>query len=133
MGVGKTAQVLALLETRRELRAKGEIVNPSLVVVPKSLIFNWKQEVERFTPQLDVLDFTGVDRHRYKLLSGYDLILTTYGTLRRDALKFKDLVFDYVILDEAQAVKNASTESAKAVRLLRGDHRLALTHGKDSC
>jgi SNF2 family DNA or RNA helicase len=53
--------------------------------------------------------------------------------LRRDALKFKDLVFDYVILDEAQAVKNASTESAKAVRLLRGDHRLALTHGKDSC
>jgi len=126
MGVGKIAQVLALLETRRELRAKGEIIKPSLAVVPKSLIFNWKQEFERFTPQLDVLDFVGVDRHRHKL-SGYDLILTTYGTLRRDALRFKDLVFDYVILDEAQAVKNASTESAKAVRLLRGDHRLALS------
>jgi superfamily II DNA or RNA helicase len=126
MGVGKTAQVLGLLETRRELRAKGELGKPSLVVVPKSLIFNWKQEAERFTPQLKVLDFTGTDRRRSKF-ADYDLILTTYGTLRRDALQFKDTVFDYVILDEAQAVKNAGTESAKAVRLLRGDHRLALS------
>ena len=126
MGVGKTAQVLGLLETRRELRAKGELDKPSLVVVPKSLVFNWKQEAERFTPHLKVLDFTGTDRHRNKF-ADYDLILTTYGTLRRDALQFKDMVFDYVILDEAQAVKNASTESAKAVRLLRGDHRLALS------
>ena len=56
-------------------------------------------------------------------LSEYDLILTTYGTLRKDAVHFRDLVFDYVILDEAQAVKNAKTVSAKAVRLLRGNHR----------
>ena len=126
MGVGKTAQVLALLETRRELRAKGEIDAPSLAVVPKSLIFNWKQEVERFTPQLRVLDYTGMGRDRANL-AGADLILTTYGTLRRDAVHFKDMVFDYVILDEAQAVKNAKTESAKAVRLLRGKHRLALS------
>ncbi len=126
MGVGKTAQVLGLLETRRELRAKGELDKPSLVIVPKSLIFNWKREVERFTPQLDVLDFTGIDRHRNNF-ADYDLILTTYGTLRRDAHRLKDTVFDYVILDEAQAVKNAGTESAKAVRLLRGDHRLALS------
>jgi hypothetical protein len=126
MGVGKTAQVLALLETRRELRAKGEIDAPSLAVVPKSLIFNWKQEVERFTPQIRILDYTGIGRSRGDL-SEYDLILTTYGTLRKDAVHFKDLVFDYVILDEAQAVKNAKTESAKAVRLLRGNHRLALS------
>jgi hypothetical protein len=126
MGVGKTAQVLALLETRRELRAEGKIDAPSLVVVPKSLIFNWKQEVERFTPQIRVLDYTGIGRNKDDL-SGYDLILTTYGTLRRDAVHFKDQVFDYVILDEAQAVKNARTESAKAVRLLRGNHRLALS------
>jgi hypothetical protein len=126
MGVGKTAQVLALLETRRQLRAQGEIDAPSLVVVPKSLIFNWKQEVERFTPQIRVLDYTGITRNKDDLTS-YDLILTTYGTLRRDALHFKDQVFDYVILDEAQAVKNARTESAKAVRLLRGNHRLALS------
>jgi superfamily II DNA or RNA helicase len=126
MGVGKTAQVLALLETRRELRSKGEIDAPSLAVVPKSLIFNWKQEVQRFTPQLRVLDYTGLGRKKQDL-SAYDLVLTTYGTLRRDAVHFKDTVFDYVILDEAQAIKNAKTESAKAVRLLRGSHRLAMT------
>ena len=126
MGVGKTAQVLALLETRRELRVKGEVAAPSLAVVPKSLIFNWKQEVERFTPQIRVLDYTGMGREKSEL-SEFDLILTTYGTLRRDAVRFKDRVFDYVILDEAQAVKNAKTASAKAVRLLRGDYRLALS------
>jgi hypothetical protein len=126
MGVGKTAQVLALLETRRELRAEGKVDAPSLVVVPKSLIFNWKQEVERFTPQIRVLDYTGIGRNKNDL-SACDLVLTTYGTLRRDAVHFKDQVFDYVILDEAQAVKNARTESAKAVRLLRGNHRLALS------
>jgi len=126
MGVGKTAQVLALLETRRELRAGGEKVGPSLVVMPRSLVFNWKQEAERFTPQLRVLDYTGLARSGNDF-AAYDVVLTTYGTLRRDALLLKDIEFDYVILDEAQAVKNAGTESAKAVRLLRGAHRLALS------
>ncbi len=126
MGVGKTAQVLALLETRRELRVKGEIDAPSLAVVPKSLIFNWKQEIERFTPRLRVLDYTGSTRRKDDF-SACDLILTTYGTLRRDALHFREKVFDYLILDEAQAIKNAKTESAKAVRLLHGNHRLALS------
>ncbi len=126
MGVGKTAQVLALLETRRELRVQGEIGAPSLAVVPKSLIFNWKQEIERFTPQLRVLDYTGSTRSKDDF-SAYDLILTTYGTLRRDALHFREKVFDYLILDEAQAIKNANTASAKAVRLLHGNHRLALS------
>ena len=134
MGVGKTAQVLAMLEHRRELSAqpsvaaessKPSLVKPSLVVVPRSLVFNWKQEAERFTPRLRVLDYTGLNRSGE--FSDYDLILTTYGTLRRDAARLKDFEFDYVVLDEAQAVKNASTESAKAVRLLRGDHRLALS------
>jgi superfamily II DNA or RNA helicase len=126
MGVGKTAQVLALLETRRELREKGEIDAPSLAVLPKSLIFNWKQEIERFTPKIRVLDFTGIARGRIDL-SECDLVLTTYGTLRRDAVQFAEQTFDYLILDEAQAIKNARTESAKAVRLLRGNHRLAMS------
>ena len=130
MGVGKTAQVLALLESRRELRMQAQVEAPSLVVVPKSLIFNWKQEVQRFTPQLRVLDYTGMARKatgKKDEFSCYDVILTTYGTLRRDALHFKDKVFDYVILDEAQAIKNGNTESAKAARLLRANHRLALS------
>jgi len=126
MGVGKTAQVLALLETRRELRAKGEVTNPSLAVLPKSLLFNWKQEAARFTPQLRLLDHTGTGRDPNKF-ADVDLVLTTYGTLRRDAVRFKDTVFDYVILDEAQAIKNSNTESAKAVRLLLANHFLALS------
>jgi len=131
MGVGKTAQVLAMLEARRERRESGEgdedaVRAPSLVVVPKSLVFNWKQEAARFTPKLRVLEHTGSVRDVGRF-DQFDLILTTYGTLRRDAAEFKDVEFDYLVLDEAQSIKNASTDSAKAVRLLRGRHRLALS------
>jgi superfamily II DNA or RNA helicase len=121
MGVGKTAQVLAVVESRRSLQ-KG----PSLVVAPKSLMFNWREEAARFTPQLRVLVHTGTARD-LALIAEHDLVLTTYGTLLRDAAHLAEIQFDYVVLDEAQAVKNASTASAKAVRLLRGAHRLALS------
>ena len=101
---------------------------PSLVVVPKSLVFNWKQEAARFAPKLRVLDHTGIGRTKgTDHFDDYDLVITTYGTLRRDAVLFKDVQFDYVVLDESQAIKNANTESAKAARLLRGDHKLALS------
>jgi SNF2 family DNA or RNA helicase len=73
-----------------------------------------------------VLDYTGLGRDSQSL-ADYDLILTTYGTLRRDVVQLKEVEFDYVVLDEAQAIKNAATEAAKAVRLLRGHHRLALS------
>ena len=137
MGLGKTVQVLALLEARRIERARcqsgsadasDECRRPSLVVVPRSLVFNWKQEAERFTPALRVLDHTGTGRARTAAdFDGYDLVVTTYGTLRRDAAHLKDARFDCVILDEAQAIKNAETETAKAARLLRGEHRLGLS------
>ncbi len=124
MGLGKTVQVLALLEARRGSARSG----PSLVVVPKSLVFNWKQEAARFAPGLRVLDHTGPFRPRgVDHFEDYDLVLTTYGTLRNDAVTFKDVRFDYLILDEAQAIKNADSESAKAARLLQGEHRLALS------
>jgi hypothetical protein len=129
MGVGKTAQVLALLEGRRALReggGEGVPEGPSLVVVPRSLVFNWKQEAARFAPRLRVLDHTGPERSKDEV-PRHDVVLTTYGTLRRDAASFRDVVFDYVVLDEAQAIKNAKTASAKAARLLRGRHRLALS------
>ncbi len=122
MGLGKTVQVLALLESRRG----GEL--PCLVVVPKSLIFNWLAEAERFTPKLRILDHTGIGRTRKgDPFAGWDVVLTTYGTLRRDIGPLRQAEFDYVILDEAQAIKNADSQTAKAARLLRGRHRLALT------
>lgn len=131
MGLGKTVQVLALLEGRRELRettANGQRLPPSLVVVPRSLIFNWKQEAARFTPKLRILDHTGIGREKPgKHFGAYDLILTTYGTLRRDIAQMRNYAFDHAILDEAQAIKNASSQSAKAARLLRAEHRLVMS------
>jgi superfamily II DNA or RNA helicase len=123
MGLGKTVQVLALLDSMA--REDGHL---TLIVVPRSLIFNWKQEAARFTPRLRILDHTGADRtKRWDEIRKHDIVLTTYGTLRRDAPLLKDIHFDTVILDEAQVIKNASTEGAKAARLLKADHRLALT------
>ena len=128
MGLGKTIQVLALLEARREQRPNGKENLPSLVVVPRSLVFHWKREASAFAPKLCILDHTGATRLKPgDHFADYDVVLTTYGTLRRDALQFKDQHFDYCILDEAQAIKNSGTLSAKAVRLLRADHRLAMS------
>jgi SNF2 family DNA or RNA helicase len=96
--------------------------------VPRSLVYNWKLEAARFTPQLRVLDHTGVERVRTtEHFEKYDVVLATYGTMRRDAVELKDHRFDYVILDESQAIKNAASESAKAARLLQANHRLAMT------
>jgi superfamily II DNA or RNA helicase len=127
MGLGKTVQVLALLESRRERRA-AEGLPPSLVVVPRSLVFNWLAEAKQFTPELRILDHTGIGRaQKAEPLAGYDVVLTTYGTLRRDIAVLRAAELDYVILDEAQAIKNSGSQTAKAARLLRGRHRLALT------
>jgi superfamily II DNA or RNA helicase len=121
MGLGKTIQALAMI-------ASPERNGPALVVVPRSLVFNWKEEAARFAPQLRVLDLTGAGRkEQWKQIGDSDLVLSTYGTLRRDAPDLKDVKFDTVILDEAQTIKNAATESAKATRLLKADHRIALT------
>jgi uncharacterized Zn finger protein len=126
MGLGKTVQLLALLQLRH--LAKENANKPSLVVSPRSLVFNWMQEAARFTPELRVLDHTGMQRASTPgQLQDCDVVLTTYGTLRRDILLFKDFPFYYVVLDEAQAIKNPNSKSAKAARLLHGEHRLALS------
>ena len=125
MGLGKTVMVLAMLESRRRNASKRDRA-PSLVVVPRSLVFNWIEEAGKFAPKLKVLDYTGTDRST-ALVHEHDLVLTTYGTLRRDAAQLKDVELDYAILDEAQAIKNATTASSKAARLLRARHRLALS------
>jgi superfamily II DNA or RNA helicase len=126
MGLGKTVQALALLDRRRA--PDGEPARPSLVVAPRSVLFNWAEEAARFAPRLRLLTHHGAGRTRApEGLAGHDLVLTTYATLLKDIRFLKDMRFDTVILDEAQAVKNASTATSKAVRLLDAGSRLALS------
>ena len=129
MGLGKTIQVLAMFVRRREVVTAGGLAHrPSLVVVPKSLVFNWIEEAAKFGPALRVVNHTGNQRTEgSESLADADLVLTTYGTLRRDIMRHRDIEFDYVVLDEAQSIKNAGSQAAKACRLLRARHRLALT------
>ncbi len=129
MGLGKTVQVLSLLQGRhRPGGVKPEDHAPSLIVVPRSLIFNWISEAAKFAPDLKSVNYTGAERlpHREKL-NDYDLIVTTYGTLRQDILNFLDIRFNTVVLDEAQAIKNPSSQAAKACRLLQSRYRLAIS------
>ncbi len=99
-----------------------------MIVVPRSLVFNWLQESAKFTPKLRVLDYTGPNRHALRdEFRHHDLIVTTYGTLRSDVVELSDYPFDYAILDEAQAIKNSESQAAKAARLLKARHKLAMS------
>lgn len=125
MGLGKTVQFVAML-----LKRLDDVKNPppSLVVVPRSLMFNWASECARFAPSLRVMEYTGLERANLRQEFGkHHLILTTYGTIRRDIAVLKDIDFDYVVLDEAQTIKNPSSQIARASRLLKANFRLALS------
>jgi SNF2 family DNA or RNA helicase len=124
MGLGKTVQVLAWLAGELEDEKK----EPSLVVSPTSVLFNWHSEARRFVPDLKILVYAGKNRSDLvKELDQADLVITTYGLVRRDIEILKDLQFNYIILDESQVIKNSNSQIAKAVRLLRSEHRLCLT------
>ncbi len=126
MGLGKTVQVLAMLQMHRTPSKSSKL--PSLVVAPRSLVYNWIEEASRFTPKLKVVEYLGTSREALKeKLGKYDIVVTTYGTLRLDIAFLATVEFDTVVLDEAQAIKNPSSQTAKASRLLNGRHRLALT------
>jgi superfamily II DNA or RNA helicase len=127
MGLGKTVMVLALLAARQQ-ELTDATRRPSLVVAPRSLVFNWRQEAARFAPTLRILDYSGGGREALRnTFAEHDVLLTTYGTLRRDASQLSNVAFDYVVLDESQAIKNAATVSAKTTRVLNARHRLALS------
>ncbi|MEM6793902.1 MAG: SNF2-related protein, partial [Acidobacteriota bacterium] len=130
MGLGKTIQVLALLEHRRLAGSHGG--RPSLLVVPRSVVHNWGSEARRFTPGLRLVTYHGPGRREVleqTLAADGDpsILVTTYATLRRDVATLRGVHFDLVVLDEAQAIKNSGSQTAKACRLVQGDHRLALT------
>jgi len=149
MGLGKTPQALALLcaakasparvepglrtgfqDTHQTNRSGGPVPpgsNPSLVVVPASLMENWRREAARFAPALRVFVHHGTARLTAQEFAGYDLVLTSYGTLARDTELFEGVHFDVILADEAQHLKNRRTQAAQALRGLHGRGRFLLT------
>ena len=121
-----TIQTLAMLQHRRESgEAQGAA---SLLVLPTSLVFNWLNESQKFTPELRVLAYTGTYRDKNPArFADYDVVLTSYGIVRLDTELLAGYKFDYVILDESQAIKNPSSTTSQAVRQLHSKHRLILT------
>ena len=157
MGLGKTVQTLAMLQNEKETsletialevtevkpamaqlsifeQAKPKskvILNPSktsLLVVPTSLIYNWINEAKKFTPNLKVFIHTGQARVKEnEHFEKYDLIISTYGTVRNDEELFINFRFHYIILDESQNIKNPHSQTSKTLRNLNADNRLVLT------
>ena len=125
MGLGKTIQTLAFLEILKE---RGELDKPSLIIMPTSLIGNWKNEIQKFTPELTYMELYGVDRaDKFTNLKEYDIVLTTYQLAQRDEEKYHNKQFKYIILDEAQKIKNPKTKMAVAIKSFKAEHRLALS------
>lgn len=124
MGLGKTVQTLAFLAMEKE-RSEG---TTSLLVMPTSLIYNWELEAKKFTPKLRILIYTGTQRLKDSNQFGqYDLVLTSYGITRLDIDILKAFYFNYIILDESQAIKNPDSIISKAVIQLNSNHKLILT------
>ena len=126
MGLGKTLQTLCVLDMEK---VKGK---PSLVICPKTLLYNWQQEAAKFFPNLTTLVYDGSVAEREALqaeIPTHDLIIASYNTVKKDEGLFaaSDLRFNYAVLDEAQFIKNHATKNAQVVKKLNADYRLALT------
>jgi non-specific serine/threonine protein kinase len=124
MGLGKTIQALSFLQHFRDVNGRLS----ALVVCPTTLMFNWENEIRKFTPTLTYHIHHGGDRTRNKeTLSSYNVVITTYGTLRSDIKLLLEMAFDYAVLDESQAIKNPSSKVTKAACLLQARHRLCMS------
>lgn len=124
MGLGKTVQALSFLE---QYKKQNEEIK-ALVVCPTTLIYNWENEIKKFTPELSYRIHHGGARIRSKEeFLGYDVTITTYGTLRSDIKLMMSVEFDYLILDESQAIKNPASKVTKAASLLNAKHRLCMS------
>ncbi len=124
MGLGKTLQMLTFLQDQKNKRPKSQ----HLVVLPKTLVFNWLAEGAKFCPELRMHVHTGPGRAKSaEGFAGADIILTTYGAVRYDIDWLHKVLFDYVVLDESQAIKNPGSQIAQAVKLLQARNRLVMT------
>lgn len=124
MGLGKTLQIIALLADFKEHNRH----KPNLVIVPRSLVFNWINEINKFCPDLEVLVHHGSKRMvDYLFFEKYDVILTTYDTAVQDREKLLPIAFHYIILDESQAIKNPQTKRFQAVTSFKAENRLTMT------
>ena len=124
MGLGKTVQTLAMLQSQKEAGNS----NASLLIMPTSLIYNWEMEASKFTPELKVFTYTGTNRIKnVQQFEGYDLVLTSYGIARLDTEILEDYYFNYIILDESQAIKNPSSNISRSVKKLNSRYKLILT------
>jgi non-specific serine/threonine protein kinase len=124
MGLGKTVQTLALIQKARE--EKGQ--TPSLVICPTTVVFNWENEIAKFTPGLKVINLTGATRASlYKGIKDADVVITSYALVRRDIDKLKKYDFRFIVLDESQNIKNADSQTAQAVKSLKSVHKFALS------
>ncbi|MBQ4264156.1 MAG: DEAD/DEAH box helicase [Clostridia bacterium] len=126
MGLGKTIQALAMLLCAKE---QGEPVR-ALVVCPASLQLNWLAEAQRFAPGLSSACLMGSAKERTDMITRADapeLLITSYDQLRRDVQAYEGIAFTHILLDEAQNIKNAASQAAKAVKTLRSEHRFAMT------
>lgn len=121
MGLGKTLQAIAILS---KVHSTSNL--PSLVAMPKSLVYNWDNEIKKFSPSLNVKIYYGNNRDINEI-EGADVVLTTYGTVRNDIKLLKDIEFEMVILDESQNIKNVNSQTTKAVMLLNSRNRIALS------
>lgn len=124
MGLGKTIQTLTFLmyykQTNQQLK--------SIVICPTTLLYNWENEIKKFTPHLTYKIHHGALRsHQIETYLDSEIIITTYGTLRSDLIIFQKETFDYVILDESQTIKNPSSKIAKSVQLINAKNRIALS------
>jgi len=124
MGLGKTIQIIAFILSLKEKNG----LKTHLIVLPTSLLFNWRAELKKFAPSLKYHTIYGVDRQKdHEGLNKFDIVFTTYGTLLCDISFLKNFHFDYVFLDESQAVKNPESKRYKSVRLLQARNRVVLT------
>ena len=132
MGLGKTLQTITLFlaDKLEHMERSEEAPSTALVICPASLIYNWQEELERFAPELVTGVAAGNLEKRQKVAEDYkeyDVLITSYDLLRRDIASYEDCFFRFIVLDEAQYIKNHRTATARSVKLLKGVSRFALT------